>query len=242
MKDNSDRPDGITDSERLRRSVGNLGFGYLGGGENRGYLGGFSDVIEKNVSNFDFYVLSNPDISLDFYEMIGELMHIKKRKKVPLIISPKIISSLTGMNQNPYMLKKPNRTKVLLFSILFRSRFVCGIYRYVMAIFRHYGFCFLRRGASPLEKEVKVYSGHGSFLIFSNDFFEVGGSLSMKNLLFCEEHFLGHEVEKLGGDFIYYPLIKVVHQEHASTGLFPSKKNSKLLATAHWTAFKEYYK
>lgn len=203
--------------------------------KNLGYIGAFAYVIDGmlNRKQFDFIFLSNPDIEFDCISLLEKLSTLPLLRNP--VIATKIISKLTWKNQNPYMVHKPPKYKIIFFSWLFRSRMLAGTYRILIATIRK----FLRN--KPSFEGTEIYAGHGSFIGFTRIFFEKKISLSMRNFLFCEEFFIGHQLEKLDLAVTYIPEISVIHREHASTRLFPTSKICKHLQQAHQTALKDYY-
>ncbi|MBD9503586.1 hypothetical protein IB256_22565 [Pseudomonas sp. PDM17] len=208
--------------------------------QNLGYLGGFRYALTHDdiaVEDYDFICLSNPDIEFDSNKLSTSLA--PKKSDTYAIIAPRIVSKLSGHEQNPYLSKKPPRIKVIFFSILFKSSLATGIYRLLMSKVRKSLSTGRIRATSTSPRD--IYAGHGSFVIFTRTFFSRKVSLSMSNFLFCEENYLGHKVQESKLKTLYAPDIEVMHREHSSTKIFPSKTICTHLADAHATAAKQYY-
>lgn len=228
--------------ENFKELVVAAGATFVGEGENVGYVHAFRKAISTiNKNDYDFIILSNSDLLLSFYNLYSCFNHLLSLNvEYPLIV-PKTISSLTGRNQNPYLKSKPKKIKLQLLALIFSSRFTCGVYRLAMAYFRKLLISY--KSDINCDNPAEVYAGHGSFFIFTKFFFASDVfNLEMKNFLFGEENFIGNQLEINGKAAYYYPQIEIVHNEHASTGLFPSKTVVKMLRDAHTTAIREYYK
>jgi GT2 family glycosyltransferase len=119
---------------------------------------------------------------------------------------------------------------------LFRSWLVLNTYELASAAF--YRIRTIARkltGASAVLGRVPggtIYAPHGSFLIFSSEYFRAGGSLDFPCFLFGEEVYLAEVLRKLGLDVVYEPSLEVVHQEHKSTKLVKSRELAQAVATA----------
>jgi hypothetical protein len=63
----------------------------------------------------------------------------------------------------------------------------------------------------------KIYAGHGSLIILTNEYFKRCGKIDYPVFLFCEEIYLAEMCQKTGLSVEYVPTIKVTDSEHAST-------------------------
>jgi GT2 family glycosyltransferase len=88
-----------------------------------------------------------------------------------------------------------------------------------------------RAGSAPASGAT-IYAPHGSFLIFSSEYFRAGGSLDFPCFLFGEEVYLAESLKQLGLDAVYEPSLEVVHQEHKSTKLMKSRKLASAVAAS----------
>lgn len=224
---------------------------YIKAPSNIGYMGGARLAYEeldlhKSLDSFDWFILSNADIRIDANNLSKHLGHLKAKQnsEIPMLVAPKIESTLTGRNQNPYLVKRPSRLKYKLLALVF------NIYPLAVA-HRVLGIVKNKLKKSNLNNElsfgdcqandcISIYGGHGSFMIFNNGYFKRGGSLYNESFLFCEENYVAEQVRKLKGFVCYSDKIVVKHKEHITTGIFPSKKMTKYLSKAHLICANRY--
>jgi len=91
------------------------------------------------------------------------------------------------------------------------------------------------QGMDPTE----IYAPHGSFIIFSREYFERGGSLKPGAFLYAEELFVAETCRRLGLKAVYWPVIQVAHDEHVSTAANPAVRH--FMATAADYCYKEFF-
>jgi hypothetical protein len=78
-------------------------------------------------------------------------------------------------------------------------------------------------------------------MVFNNSFFEKGGTLNYPSVLFGEEIFIAEQVLKLNLKMVYEPILHVEHHEHATTGVFKSKKTVNYLHQSYTYLLKTYF-
>ncbi|GAB6467731.1 MULTISPECIES: glycosyltransferase family 2 protein [Bacillus] len=185
--------------------------------ENKGYSNGNNLGVEyaKENYDYDYLVVCNPDTIIQKFDF-NKLDHSKKG-----IIAPEIIC-LNNKRQNPmYFSYMPlsekvvyfgfkNRSKFLLYSGIALNKISRAIKRGWMALFR--------------KKETKVYSCHGSYIIFSRHAIEKLYPVFDDNIfLFCEESDLARKALKNNIDITFNKDIVILHKEDGSMNL--SNKN-----------------
>lgn len=202
---------------------------------NLGYFGAFRAALahakRQNFDQYDWIIASNTDI---VFETPGWAAVVSEFPTGVGVIAPKIISAISGKNQNPLYRARPRALKFALLSVLFRSYWLTLLYR-CMAFGK--GRC----KALFARKEVAhsaIYAPHGSFLCFSRQYFDKGGELACKTFLFCEEIFLAEELTDIGLPALYRPDLVLRHVEHSTTAFVPSKPIRRYLAEAHWASYK----
>lgn len=210
--------------------------------ENLGYFGGARfahNFLLKTylINDFDWVVISNADISVDWSSLINGLSQIKQAGDNTKLmwVAPRIISKLSGRNQNPHLSKRPSRLKYYFLSAIFYIYPLAVIHR-LLSILKNK----IITSRKKIEKNRYVYSGHGSFIILNSNYFSAGGDLNSRAFLFCEENYLAEKILRLGGKVFYADTIEVVHVEHITTGIIPSRKMVKFLAEAHYMCASDY--
>ena len=192
---------------------------------NRGYFGGVRHGLEwfrLFRSDWpDWIIVCNNDIRIeqtDFFERLGQL-----DPESVGVIAPKIISSRTGLNQNPFMVRRPGRWRVGELRFWLKSYYLASI---------HEKFSQWKKTSIGLKQRLwprtsegegpqptSIYAPHGAFLIFSKQFFARGGFLDDRAFLYHEEISVAEISKKLGLPVVYWPELCVLHDEHSTTGM-----------------------
>lgn len=177
--------------------------------ENKGYGTGNNRGIEyaKNNYEFDFLIVSNPDIVI-------EKMNVEDLKKYnDGIIGPAVITS-TGKNQNPFYIDKKLFPKAEYFFLKTKNKL--GYYS-IIAINKIKKFFFFMKMKMLGINAAQVYAVHGSFIIFTYKVLKELNVVFDENIfLFCEEMVLAEEMRNKGIKAIYTNEIKVYHKEDGS--------------------------
>jgi glycosyltransferase involved in cell wall biosynthesis len=192
---------------------------------NRGYFGG----VRRGLEWFQLFrsdlpewiIVCNNDIRIeqsDFFERLGHLDPGSIG-----VIAPKIISSRTGLNQNPFMVRRPGRWRVGELRFWLKSYYLAFI-REKMSQWKKTGLglkqkLLPRTSGGDGPQPTAIYAPHGSFLIFSKQFFTRGGFLDDATFLYHEEISVAEISKKLGLPVVYWPKLCVLHDEHSTTGM-----------------------
>jgi hypothetical protein len=87
--------------------------------------------------------------------------------------------------------------------------------------------------AKPSNVEsCEVYAAHGSFIIFHRNYFLERNDFSHKPFLFGEEISVAENLRSSQLKAVYWPDLKIKHQEHQSTGRIPNRKMRKFISEA----------
>jgi GT2 family glycosyltransferase len=177
--------------------------------ENKGYGTGNNVGIAHAVAHYGFkyLVVCNPDIII--WRMGSELL---ERKPSPCIYGPEIMT-MTGKRQNPCsVIYGPLRERLMRRFAAhpgnsFPFYLAIAINKFERIIFN----LFFSRSTR------RVYSLHGSFLIFSAEALSLMGQpFDQRMFLFREEDHIARLSKKLGIEMIYFPKISVMHKEDGS--------------------------
>lgn len=181
--------------------------------ENFGYFGSISCWLKKtnlNLSKYDYVIICNNDIIIEdvnFFEQLIE--NINKAD----VIAPAIISLLTLKNQNPYRENKITKVQKILYKIYNTNYYLAS-----MSLFLWKGLKSLRKTKYSEDKsERNIYSGHGSFMIFSSQFFQKGGYIDENLFLYGEEESITGIANELNMTIKFIPELVVMHDEHKAT-------------------------
>lgn len=181
--------------------------------KNLGYFGAVSFAIkEKNLKleDYDFTIISNNDIlisDIDFFEKLYLCLDEGD------VIAPSITSLKTGEEQNPYRENKLSQCGKLYYRIYFLH--------FILALLLLTVSSGLRKKSNKKTRnniiKREIYSGHGSFVIFTSSFFKNNGYIDSRLFLYGEEEFISAIVHSNNMTIRYFPDLKVLHDEHKST-------------------------
>jgi GT2 family glycosyltransferase len=183
----------------------------------------------------DWVIVSNVDLLITDPQFLQKLTALKGAPRVGAV-APRIVSALTGKNQNPFLRSRPSAIRMHLYKWLYRSWIALNAHDLASAVFHRLRSAVgqLTRTTADLGRDSgrKIYAAHGSFLVLSKEYFRAGGTLDFPCFLFGEEIYLAENLRRLGLDVVYEPSLEVVHQEHKSTKLLKSRKLARFVASS----------
>lgn len=195
---------------------------------NLGYFGGMNLGVSYYISIKKelprWIIISNTDIKFANKEFITELYNTNIGGNI-VCIAPKILSSKTKMNQNPYMKNRPSLSKLNFLNFIYRSNISFTIYNYLYNIKESIKS---KKNNVNNDKDCKnIYAPHGSFIILDKIFFKRGGTLDYGGFLYGEEIFLGEQIHNMGLEIKYNGKFVLHHNEHTTTSLL-NKTESRI--------------
>lgn len=212
-------------------------------GKNRGYFGaanwGFQQYLRAKQLP-EWIIVCNTDVYFESNNSLSELVNLYKGEQAS-IIAPAIISERTGLDQNPFMKKRPSAIRMHLYRIVFYYAIVANLYQSLSLVKTK-----LRNVLNKKRKhlydgnKMQIYAPHGAFIIFNRSYFIEGGNLDYGSFLYGEEIFVAETALKLGHKVIYDPRVRVVHKEHTTTKNL-KKRNYYKYKSSEYCA-KKYFK
>jgi GT2 family glycosyltransferase len=192
---------------------------YVANGENLGYL----KAVEKAWSQLDqdiqWVVVANIDLEFGahFFDNLSK-MSIESQ-----FIAPRIVGQPGNLEQNPLMGARPKRIRMRAYQFIFSS-YLIGFLWETIAILRAElkRILGLKNPAKSLVRE-SIYAAHGACFILNKGIVKNGVSLHYPCFLYGEEIFLAEQCRDLKIPIIFDPSLEVIHNEHGSTGRFPSR-------------------
>lgn len=214
----------------------------LQSGKNLGYLGGFQfgcDYLKSQGPIPEWVVLSNPDIKYA-HDFFSEL--VKLNDLCPQVIAPRVLSSRSNQDHNPFMLVRPTAGRMWFYRMFFAWHHSFAFYDFLSQVKK----VILRRYGRPSESNsspgmAKIYAPHGSLIVFNRAALEKLQSVGDAPFLFCEEIYLGERCQQLAIETIYQPKLVAVHRESTTIGQIPSRKISQLKADANRLVYERYF-
>jgi GT2 family glycosyltransferase len=196
---------------------------------NSGYFGAFNLALDYHKSHFDFipdiFVLCNTDLKIESSDWIQQLLIAADNPQTGLI-GPSLISSLTGKQQNPFLMERMNSKKIDRLLFFFSSYVGYLIYQSLYYFKAKLTSASIKISNSPTP----CYAIHGAFIAMTSKFIHAASpDFKSAPFLYAEELFLAEIAEKHSFKSIYLPSIKIIHDEHSTTGIFKSKKGVELM-------------
>lgn len=195
---------------------------------NLGYFGGSRrglELIRVRGWRPQWVIISNSDIEYRNPDFLKHLLERHAENDIG-VIAPRIESELSGTSQNPYMIERPSAWRMHFYKWIFRFYLTCFAYQ-MLGLFK----ALLKRRllapgkvSEPSEGAQDIYAAHGSYLIFSSEYFRRGGDFRHEPFLFGEEVSVAESARRLGLKVRYEPDLVVCHAEHATMGWIPDRR------------------
>ena len=183
--------------------------------DNLGYFGGAFAIINTNkeIKNSSYCIISNVDlqVDIDFFRILNDL----KIDTSIGCIAPQIYSFVEKRDKNPQRLNRPSRRKIKELIFMFSHPFIQLAYKNT--------FYKRKKIKKQLPSCLEIYCGHGSFIILTNHFINCIDTFEYPCFLYCEELFLGELLRQNNLKTLYYPKLKILDDEHISTGNLPNQ-------------------
>ena len=196
------------------------------------YWGGVAlalDTLDLNYANGPSWIIvCNNDILFTQQDFLERLIALDP-DKYP-VIGPTIYSSVTGKNLNPYMDQPIRRLEKIYLSLFYIN--------YVTARIMQISLKWLKKLLATLKrpspsKIKKIYAPHGSFVIFSNQYFKRGGWIDSNYEMYGEEVTTAEIAKKNKIPIFFVPDLKVLHVIHSSTTSHSWKREFNYAKTAY---------
>lgn len=190
--------------------------------QNLGYMGAISKILNQigfgDVKKYEYIVFSNVDLIID-ENFFFNLFKTKFNSNIGWI-APQIYSYHEKKDRNPKMLNRPSKKRLISLMILFKFSILYNFYN---------NFIYKYRNKASTNKNNKViYAGHGSLMIFTNEFIVNNYPIHYPSFLFGEELFFGELVRMSNLKVYYEPRLIVKDIDHVSTSKLKSKDYCKM--------------
>lgn len=191
---------------------------------NRGYFGAARFALDHFLAKGhpipDWVIVCNHDILIEDREFFQKLSN--NDAGAVGVIAPRIQKLPGNVDQNPFMRNRPNALRWaqlrLVSSNYTLAKFWDWLWRRKWALKSWTAAIRKELAENNNVKRESIYAPHGSFIIFSRKFFETGGFLDENLFLYGEEISVAEQCRLLGLPVVYEPELRVLHNEHQSTG------------------------
>lgn len=208
---------------------------------NLGYFGGarrgFQEYLRTGMG-YEWVIVSNVDVLFESAEFLVNLRRMENLEDVG-VVAPSIWSSKAWRDQNPKMVYRPSRRKLQFLRVVYQRPTLMNLYGFASLLKHNLAHVLLKplldgrhrhrelktdaRVSKATNELTLIYAPQGACVIFSRRFFERGGSLDYPMFLFYEEIFVAETARRLGLSILYCPRLRLVHEDHLSTGVFRSR-------------------
>lgn len=196
--------------------------------KNLGYFGGARrglELIRIRGWKPRWVIVSNSDIEYPVPDFMKRLSELSDTGDIG-VMAPRIESGLSGVDQNPYMLKRPGAWRMHFYKWVFRYYPTCFLYQMLglmKALVKRR--LRLKEGEETASRNPQdIYAAHGAYLIFSNEYFRRGGDFGHEPFLFGEEVSVAETARSKGLKVRYEPSLVVRHAEHGTMGWIPDRR------------------
>jgi GT2 family glycosyltransferase len=215
-----DNNSGDASTERIRQAIDEFSnVELMVSSTNRGYFGAAKWALEQYLAQHgtpDWVIICNNDVVFDSPSFLARL-HAHDPRAVG-VLAPAIISSLTGIDSNPMILRRPGRVRQLRYRFLVSTYYVAWLTQTLAPLVRR-GRRRLRAGrTNGPDFYTRIYAPHGSFIIFSRRFFDEGGFIDDGCFLYAEEISVAETCWRLGLAVVHDPQLRVLHNDSQTTG------------------------
>jgi GT2 family glycosyltransferase len=225
-----DNNSGDDSAERIRQAIeGFSNVELMASPDNRGYFGAAKWALDQYRAQHgaaDWVIVCNNDIVFDSPIFLTRLL--ARDPDVAGVLAPAIVSSLTGFDSNPMILRRPGRIRQLRYRFLVSTYYVAWLTQWLAPVFRKRRRRLHARRSNSEASPARIYAPHGSFLVFSRKYFEAGGVIDDGCFLYAEEIGVAETCRRLGLPVIHDPDLKVSHNDSQTTGRMLTRSGYKL--------------
>ena len=197
-------------------------------GSNAGYFGALRTALKMTTRpGLHYRILCNPDLEFDARDFFARLAALTLPARCA-VLAPSVVSTQTGRDQNPYLRQVPSVSLRRRWRWVYANRLNYQINDWASAL---RAMLHARKDgelASAPAAGSAIHAPHGAMMIFTEAFLQRAPDFDRVPFLYAEELFIG-EICRRGRWTVWYePTLKVLHREHATTGLLASSRRFAL--------------
>jgi GT2 family glycosyltransferase len=214
----------------------NLGI-HIDGYNNLGYLGGAFEMINSMSSNerdgYDYIAISNVDITInkDFFLRLAELNHSDGLAWV----APSIFFERLNKVGSAEWDERPSAKKMKFYDVLYGYPALYYLY-WLASRFK------MRAGKNERRDERYIYSGYGSFMLFTKGFIAKQDKWFYESFLFGEEIFFAEMARTYNMKVLYAPQLRINDIGKVSTGKIASRNKLKMQKESNSYLYNTFFK
>lgn len=203
--------------------------------DNLGYLGGAFEIINSMSEEkhfFDYFIISNVDVTIN-NDFIKIFCSLNIGAEVAWVAPEIFVTSLNKVG-NFEMTDRPSVKRMRFYNLLYSSVILFKIYFYLSRVWIK---------ASSNKKTVQnIYSGYGSFMIFTRRFINSESKWEYPPFLFGEEIYFAEKARLLGMKVIFRPDLVINDIGKVSTGKIASSKKLRMQKESNLYLYNEFFR
>lgn len=227
----------LEDLNKLKSKIDVLNYNYIKL-DNVGYFPAFSigkDYIDDVSSCVDWNYVIVTNVDLQFDKMFFKNLVDFDLPSDVGIVAPSIISKQTKEDINPKIMVRPKKIKLLSLYYGFQFLLFYRLYNWLsVSKAKLKGYKQKKSFKKPYATGKEMYAAHGSVMIFTKNYFNLGASIYYPRFLFGEEVFVAEEARLKGLKTIYSSELKIYDNEHGST----SREADRFISKEHVKSYK----
>jgi len=205
--------------------------------QNHFYWGGANQAFIRLGKKQELWprwiIICNNDVCFD-NQFFSYLKTIDARKHK--IIAPKVFSNFKKINLNPFFENRLSKMEKMYYKFV---NFHWLTARFIQFLGRYLNY-HLNQKPNTNSLTRPIYAPHGSCIIFSSEFFKMGGYLDDGFQMFGEELSTAEIAKELNVQIMYHPKLVIKHNDHFSTGNLSWRKLYDISQATHRYLNKTY--
>jgi len=231
----------IADNSNNKKEVDTLKYEnlciHLNGYDNLGYLGGAFEMINsmrnKERNSYDYIAISNVDITIkeDFFLRLVELNHSDDLAWV----APSIFYERLNKVGSEEWDERPSAKKMRFYDVLYSYPILYYLY-WLASRFK------MRADKNDRTDERYIYSGYGSFMLFTKEFIVKQDKWFYEPFLFGEEVFFAEMARSFNMKVLYVPQLRINDIGKVSTGKITSNNKLRMQKESNSYLYNTFFK
>ena len=190
--------------------------------ENLGYFGGADYAVKAigaKLKKFASVLIVNPDIIFDG-KFFSQLAIVLDDAESAGAIFPTVFDTNEQCDMNPFLASRPPKSFLDTRIRAFSNR-LTFLFWNLASMFKRKLASVQNTPVNNAQSVTEIYAGHGALMIFTPDFFRLGGTFERPTFLYSEELFIAEQCRQVNLICVHYPELKTTHVSHATTSLVP---------------------
>lgn len=208
----------------------NSNLGYL-----PGCLYGIEQYSQENIDDYDWVMISNTDISFDSDNFFHDLFNATLNNNI-WCIGTNIVLSKNQKVQNPFATKRPSKTKMIIWKIVYSKYCLFKLYYKLFELKQK-----ISKSSNKKNISSYVYAVHGSCFFLKREC--INKIMNYEKMFMYDEELFIAEIIRANNKKIYFDKsLTIFHNENQVTGKIPSKTKQLWFKDSINTIYNQFYK